>query len=57
MATRFMVEQCGGKVRGLASIEDPPIIGQTRGHLASRELPAGSMPPSRGSPQGELELP
>ena len=27
------------------------------GHLASRELPAGSRPPSRGPPQGELELP
>ena len=33
------------------------VIGQILGHLASRELPAGSRPPSRGLPQGELELP
>ena len=50
-------KQCGGKVRVLASIEDPTVIGQILGHLASRELPAGSRPPSRGPPQGELELP
>ena len=50
-------ERCGGQVRLLASIEDPTVIGQILGHLASRELPAGSRPPSRGPPQGELELP
>ena len=50
-------EQCRGKVRVLASIEDPTVIGQILGHLASWELPAGSRPPSRGAPQGELELP
>jgi hypothetical protein len=45
--------QCGGKVRVLASIEDPTVIGRILGHLASRALPAGSRPPSRGPPQGE----
>ena len=50
-------EQCGGKVRVIASLEDPAVIGQILGHLASRELPAGSRPPSRGPPQGELGLP
>jgi hypothetical protein len=46
--------QCGAKVKVIASIEDPTVIGQILGHLASRELPAGSRPPSRGPPQGEL---
>ena len=50
-------EQCGGKVKVIASIEDPAVIGRILGHLAARELPAGSRPPSRGPPQGELELP
>ena len=36
---------CGGKVRVIASLEDPAVIGQILGHLASRELPAGSTPP------------
>ena len=50
-------EQCGGKVRVLASIEDPTVIDRILGHLASPELPAGWRPPSRGPPQGELEFP
>ena len=50
-------EQCGGKVKVIASIEDPTVIGRILGHRASRALPAGSRPPSRGPPQGELELP
>jgi hypothetical protein len=50
-------EQCGGKVKVIASIEDPTVIGRILGHLASRELPAGSRPPSRGPPQGELGFP
>jgi len=47
-------EQCGGKVRVIASIEDPAVIGQILGHLVARELPAGSRPPSRarGAPPG-----
>ncbi len=55
-------EQCGGKVKVIASLEDPAVIGQILGHLASRELasrqlPAGSRPPSRWPPQGALEFP
>ena len=38
MAIRFMVERCGDKVRVLASIEDPTVIGQILEHLASRAL-------------------
>ena len=49
-------EQCGGKVKVIASIEDPAVIGKSLGHLAAREVPAGSRPPSRGPPQGELEF-
>ena len=41
----------------IASIEDPAVIGKILGHRASRELPAGSRPPSRGPPQGELGFP
>ena len=50
-------ERCGGKVRVMASIEDPTVIGKILGHRASRELPAGSRPPSRGPPEGELRFP
>jgi len=50
-------EQCGGKVLVLASIKDPVVIGKILGHRASREQPAGSRPPSRGPPQGEIEFP
>jgi hypothetical protein len=46
-------EQCGGPVKVIASNEDATVIEQILGHLASRELPAGSRPPSRGPPQGE----
>ena len=31
--------QCGGKVRVIASIEDPGVIGRILKHLRSRELP------------------
>jgi rRNA maturation endonuclease Nob1 len=50
-------EQCGGPVKVIASNEDATVIGRILGHLASRELPAGSRPPSRGPPQGELKFP
>jgi len=50
-------EMCGGKVRVMTSIEDPAVIGRILRHRASRELPAGSRPPSRGPPQGELGFP
>ena len=35
-------EMCGGKVRVMASIEDPAVIGRILRHRASQELPAGS---------------
>ena len=50
-------EQCGGRVRVIASIEDPAVIGQILGHLGSRELAAGAGPSARGPPQGELKFP
>jgi hypothetical protein len=49
-------EQCGGKVKVVASIEDPAVIGKILGHLASRVPPTGSRPPSRGPPQGTSGL-
>ena len=50
-------EVCGGKVRVIASIEDPAAIGKILRHLGSRGLPVGSRPPSRGPPQRELAIP
>ena len=44
--------QCGGKVRVIASIEDPIVIAKILGHVAARELPAGSRPPTRVPPPG-----
>lgn len=49
-------EVCGGKVRVIASLDDPAVIGKIFQHLGSRTLPVGSRPPSRGPPQGELEF-
>jgi hypothetical protein len=45
---------CGGKVRLIASIENPAVLGQILRHRESRALPEGSRPPARGPPQGEL---
>ena len=50
-------EQCGGKVKVIASIEGPAVIAQILGHLGSRELAAGAGPSARGPPQGELKFP
>jgi hypothetical protein len=47
---------CGGKVKVIASIEDPAVIGQILGPLASRALPAAAGPSARGPPPGELKL-
>jgi hypothetical protein len=49
-------EQCGGKVRVIASIEEPAVIDRILGHLASRAPPAGPGPSARGPPQGKLEF-
>ena len=50
-------EQCGGKVRVIASIEDPAVIAKILGHVATREAPVGSRPPARGPPPGSLGIP
>ena len=47
-------EACGGKVRVIASIEDPAVIGKILGHRASRAALAGIRPPSRGPPAGGI---
>ena len=49
-------EQCSGKVKMIASIEDPTVIGAILGHLASRELPAWSRPSTRGHPKASLSF-
>jgi len=54
--TRYHGEVCGGKVRVIASIEEPAVIDRILGHLASRAPPAGPGPSARGPPQGELEF-
>ena len=48
------VEACGGKVRVIASIEDPVVIGRILGHMAVRAALLGSRPPARGPPPGEF---
>jgi hypothetical protein len=47
-------EQCGGKVKVVASIEKPAVIAKILRHLESRSSPAGSRPPPRGPPLGDL---
>ena len=49
-------EQCGGKVKVIASIEDPAVIGQILGRLASRQLPAGSGSRRREWPAAPLAV-
>ena len=49
--------QCGGKVKVIASIEDPAVIAKILGHVAARESPVGSRPPTRGPPPGRLGIP
>ena len=38
--------QCGGKVKVIASIEDPAVIARILWHVAAREAPVGSRPPA-----------
>ena len=47
-------EACGGKVRVIASLSDPVVIGKILKHLEARAAPAGSRPPSRGPPAGGI---
>jgi hypothetical protein len=42
-------ERCGGRVRIIASIEDPPVIQRILNHLELHERPAGEAWP-RGPP-------
>ncbi len=41
---------CGGKVRVMASVGDPTVIGRILGHPARRDRPAGSRPLPQGPP-------
>ncbi len=43
-------EHCGGKVRIVASIEDPDIIERILGHIERRGRSAGSPHAARGPP-------
>jgi hypothetical protein len=47
---------CGGRVKVIASIEDPVIIKQILEHLDPRagQQPLAFGPPARAPPQGEL---
>ena len=44
--------QCGGKVRVIASIEDPAVIARILGHVAPREPPVGHGRPRGGRRRG-----
>ena len=50
-------EQCGGRVRVIASLSDPALIGKILQHLECRATAVGSRPRSRGPPQYELDFP
>jgi hypothetical protein len=53
-------ERCGGKVRIIASIEDPELAGRILAHLQQNAAPAAGFTPAhpvRGPPgQRELDL-
>jgi hypothetical protein len=46
---------CGGSVKVIASIEDPPVIEQIVTHLAKKDLP-GLWPESRAPPAKSVGL-
>ena len=46
--------QCGGKLRVIASIEDPPVIERILEHLGHTTEPVDPANPSRAPPQGDL---
>jgi hypothetical protein len=46
--------RCGGKLKVIASIEDPPVIGRILEHLGGDSEPADPAHPSRGPPQADL---
>jgi hypothetical protein len=46
---------CGGSVKSIASIEDPPVIERIRGHQVSKNLP-GLRPDSPAPPARPISL-
>jgi ribosomal protein S27E len=46
--------RCGGKLKVIASIEDPPVIERILGHLGGNTESADPANPSRAPPQGDL---
>ena len=46
--------ECGGKLRVIACIEDPPLIEKILGHVQRREALVGSAP--RGPPNSQQAL-
>jgi hypothetical protein len=48
--------ECGGKLRVIASIEDPPLIAKILGHVRRREALAGSTPRAPPELLPELDL-
>ena len=46
--------RCGGKLKVIASIEDPPVIEWILGHLGGNTESADPANPDRAPPQGDL---
>jgi hypothetical protein len=46
--------RCGGQLKVIASIEDPPVIDRILEHLGCNSETADSANPSRAPPQGDL---
>ena len=45
--------RCGGQLKVIASIEDPPVIERILAHLGCDSEPSDSAHPSRAPPQGD----
>jgi hypothetical protein len=46
--------RCGGQLKVIASIEDPPVIERILAHLGHTAEPIDPAHPSRAPPQGDL---
>ena len=46
--------RCGGQLKVIASIEDPPVIERILAHLGCDSEPSDPANPSRAPPQGDL---
>jgi hypothetical protein len=46
--------RCGGQLKVIASIEDPPVIERILAHLGHTAEPVDPAHPSRAPPQGDL---